>query len=196
MEGFLNWFFAFMTTMLEGIWMIIKNFFLGLVQIFNIPNYIKQFTIYKSDLNVLGWILAIFCFILTFAVWATLIFLLILLIRKYIRFRKTLVGNEDLLEEIADLHRDVIKFTAEKERIMAMKIAQTGLSPSDMANIFDNEDGSEESEDKSEVIDGYKTDQAFFLIYDRERDDTVVRDHIGNLFTRNRISCSPLSMSA
>ena len=93
MEGFLNWFFAFMTTMLEGIWMIIKNFFLGLVQIFNIPNYIKQFTIYKSDLNVLGWILAIFCFILTFAVWATLIFLLILLIRKYIRFRKTLVGT-------------------------------------------------------------------------------------------------------
>ena len=124
MEGFLNWFFAFMTTMLEGIWMIIKNFFLGLVQIFNIPNYIKQFTIYKSDLNVLGWILAIFCFILTFAVWATLIFLLILLIRKYIRFRKTLVGNEDLLEEIADLHRDVIKLTAEKERIMAMKAAQ------------------------------------------------------------------------
>ena len=157
MEGFLNWFFAFMTTMLEGIWMIIKNFFLGLVQIFNIPNYIKQFTIYKSDLNVLGWILAIFCFILTFAVWATLIFLLILLIRKYIRFRKTLVGNEDLLEEIADLHRDVIKLTAEKERIMAMKIAQTGLSPEDMAHIFDNEDTPEDDgEQKPEVIDDGK----------------------------------------
>ena len=156
MEGFLNWFFAFMTVMLGGIWQIISNFFLGVVQIFNFPMYIQQLNTFKNEFTVLDWILSILCFILTFAVWATLLFLVIVVIRKYIRFRKTLVGNEDLLEEIADLHRDVLRLTAEKERIMAMKIAQTGLSPSDMANIFDNEDGSEESEDKPEVIDDDK----------------------------------------
>ena len=144
MDGFLSWFFAFITTMLGGIWQIFSNLFLGLVQIFNFPVYFDQLSQYKSDFNVLGWILTVFCFILAFAIWGALIFLAILGIRKYIRFRKTLVGNEDLLEEIADLHHDVIKLTEEKERIMALKIANTGLSLDELRAIFDEEDEKEE----------------------------------------------------
>ena len=144
MDGFLSWFFAFMTTMLGGLWQIASNFFLGLVQIFNFPLYFDQLSQYQGDFGVLGWILAIFCFILVFAIWAGLIFLIVLGARKYIRFRKTLVGNEDLLEEIADLHHDVIKLTEEKERIMALKIANTGLSVDELRAIFDEEDEKEE----------------------------------------------------
>ena len=146
MDGFLSWFFAFITTMLGGVWQIFSNLFLGIVQIFNFPVYFDQFSQYQSDFNVLGWILAVFCFILAFAVWGAVIFIAILGIRKYLRFRKTLVGNEDLLEEIADLHLDVIKLTAEKERIMALKIANTGLSLDELRAIFDEEDEKEEEE--------------------------------------------------
>ena len=146
MDGFLSWFFAFITTMLGGVWQIFSNLFLGIVQIFNFPVYFDQFSQYQSDFNVLGWILAVFCFILAFAVWGAVIFIAILGIRKYLRFRKTLVGNEDLLEEIADLHLDVIKLTAEKERIMALKIANTGLSLDELRAIFDEEDEKEEAE--------------------------------------------------
>ena len=152
MDGFLSWFFAFMTTMLGGIWQIISNLFLGLLAIFNFPVYFDQFSRYKSDFNILAWILAIFCFILVFAVWGALIFLAVLGIRKYFRFRKTLVGNEDLLEEIADLHHDVIKLTEEKERIMALKIANTGLSIDELRAIFDEED--EEEEEAAAEVDG------------------------------------------
>jgi len=53
-----------------------------------------------------------------------------------VRFRKTLVGNEDLLEEIADLHRDVINLTAEKERILALKVGPGGVSSDDLREIF------------------------------------------------------------
>ena len=146
MDGFLSWFFAFMTTMLGGIWQIFSNLFLGLVRIFNFAVYFDQFSQYKSDFNILEWILAIFSFLLTFAIWGALIFLVVMGIRKYIRFRRTLVGNEDLLEEIADLHHDVIKLTEEKERIMALKIANTGLSLDELRAIFDEEDETEEEE--------------------------------------------------
>ena len=147
MDGFLSWFFAFMTTMLGGVWQIFSNMFLGLVQIFNFPVYFDQFSQYQSEFNALGWVLAILCFILTFTIIAALIFLLVLVIRKYIRFRKTLVGNEDLLEEIADLHHDVIKLSEEKERIMALKIANTGLSVDELRAIFDEEDEQQETEE-------------------------------------------------
>ncbi len=132
LNGFLSWFYEFMTTMLEGVWRIISNFFLGLFQIFNFGVYFDQFSRYSSMFNPLDWILSILAFIIAFAIWAGVIFIIVLLIRKYIRFRRTIVGNEDLLEEIADLHRDVVRLTSEKERILQLKVGQSGMTPEEM----------------------------------------------------------------
>lgn len=143
MDAYLSWFFAFAMKMFNGIWMIIKNIFLGIVQIFDFPGYIDQLSQYKNNFGVIGWILCILSFIIVYAVWAILIFMLILLIRKYIRHRRTLVGNEDLLEEIADLHRDVLRLTKEKERIMAMKVGQSGLTMEQINMMFQDQNEEE-----------------------------------------------------
>ena len=132
-DNFRNWFLMFMKQMLGGIWQIFSNFFLGIGEIFNFGVYAKQL----SGQNFgWAWILVILVILLALAIWGGLIFLLIMGIRKYIRFRKTLVGKEDLLEEIADLHRDVIRLTAEKEKILSMKITNTGLSYEEMKEAF------------------------------------------------------------
>ncbi|MGM9631770.1 MAG: hypothetical protein ACI3XL_01590 [Eubacteriales bacterium] len=140
MDGYLSWFFAFMTSMLiDGVWRIFYNLFLGIVQIFNLPVYIDQLLMYKNQFGALDWVFCVLSIILVYGVWAIIIFLIILAIRKYVRFRRSLVGNEDLLEEIADLHRDVIRLTQEKERIMALKVGQTGISMEQLNGIFDEE---------------------------------------------------------
>ena len=136
MDEFLNWFYAFMTKMLDGVWMIIKNLFLGIVQIFNLPYYFDQVNQYKNGFGVVGWILCVLSFIIAYAVWGLLVFLIGLAIRKYIRFRRSLVGNEDLLEEIADLHRDVMRLTKEKERIIALKVGESGVSVEQLNQIY------------------------------------------------------------
>ena len=117
-----------MTTILEGLWTGISKLFIGIFQLFNFPMIFDQLSRYKGDFNILGWILCILTILLAYGIFFAIVFLIVLGIRKYLRFRKTLVGNEDLLEEIADLHRDVIKLTAEKERILAMKFDPTGMS--------------------------------------------------------------------
>lgn len=122
MDGFLNWFFAFLTTMFSGIWSGIVSFFKGLINVFNFKTYFGLFSMYQEQFGAIGWILAIISFILVYAFWAGIILLLVLLARKYIRFRRTIVGNEDLLEEISDLHKDVVKLTREKEKIIALKV--------------------------------------------------------------------------
>ena len=140
MDAFLDWFFAFLTTMIDGIWKIISGFFTGIFQIFNIVSYVKQFDTYKDGFNVLDWVLSILSFVLVLSIWVIIVYLLVLLIRKYIRFRRTAVGNEDLLEEVAELHRNVIKLNNEKERILALKIGQTGV-PLDVLNgIYEEEE--------------------------------------------------------
>lgn len=100
MTGFLDWFFAFLTTMINGVWMIFSGIFGGLLKIFNIVAYLEQFNSFKGGFNVIDWVLAVFSFLLVVAIWGILIYLVILGIRKYIRFRRSAVGNEDLLEEV------------------------------------------------------------------------------------------------
>ena len=146
MAGFLDWFFAFLTTMIDGIWKIISGIFGGLFQIFNVVNYFDQFKNFKGGFTAVDWILAIFSFLLVVAIWGILIYLLVLGIRKYIRFRKSAVGSEELLEEVATLHRDVLKLTKERERLLALKIGQTDVSIQDLDDILSDVDKKEDEE--------------------------------------------------
>ncbi len=143
MSGFLDWFYIFMTTMLEGVWKMISGLFGGLIQIFNIVGYINLFGEFKDRFGIIDWILAIISFVLVMCVWGVAIYMLVLLVRKYIRFRRSAVGNEDLLEEVADLHRDVLRLTKEKEKILAMKIGPTSISMEELNEIFKDEDEEE-----------------------------------------------------
>ena len=143
MDGFFDWFFAFLTTMMDGIWKIISGIFGGIFQIFNVVNYFKQFDSYKSGFSAIDWILSIFALILVVAIWVIVIFLIVILVRKYIRFRRSAVGNEDLLEEVADLHRDIVRLNNEKERILALKIGQTNVPIDVLNSIYDDEETEE-----------------------------------------------------
>ena len=154
MTGFLDWFFAFLTTMINGIWMIFSGVFGGLLKIFNIVAYLEQFNSFKGGFNAIDWVLSVFSFLLVVAIWGILIYLVILGIRKYIRFRRSAVGNEDLLEEVATLHRDVLKLTKEREKLLALKIGQTDVDISDLDYILsDNgeEEASGEEDDRNEI---------------------------------------------
>ena len=139
MDAFLNWFFAFITTILSAIWGGIKGIFSAVITMFNFPLFFDILNRYKNDFNALGWILCILAVILAYGILFAIIFLIVLAVRKYVRFRKSLVGNEDLLEEIADLHRDVVKLTAEKERILSMKLDPTGITYDEVKRLLETD---------------------------------------------------------
>ena len=127
MNGFLKWFFAFMSEMLKGYAEIVKGIGRGFRQIFDIKNYITIFKTYSTDFSAVSWILAVLSIIIVVAIYVLILAMIILAIRKYLRFRHSIVSNEDLLEEISLLQRQVLKMTKEKDEIMAMKVAQMGL---------------------------------------------------------------------
>ena len=155
MGGFLDWFFAFLTTMIDGVWQIISGIFGGIFKIFNLVDYITQFNTFKGNFGVLDWIFAIFAFILVMAIWAVIIFMIVLVVRKYIRFRKSIVGNEDLLEEVAKLHRNVLNLTKEKDRILALKIGENSVSQDALNTIYDDEEPEAEEEEEEAAVVAY-----------------------------------------
>ena len=161
MAGFLDWFFSFLTTMISGVWKIISGIFGGIFQIFNVVNYFEQLKSYKGGFGPVDWIMVVISLLLVVAIWGILIYLLILGIRKYIRFRRSAVGNEDLLEEVANLHRDVLKLTKEREKLLAMKIGQTDVAISELDDILaerNEYDVDGEGEDGAVVPRFYKLD--------------------------------------
>lgn len=136
MDGFLSWFFAFMTNMLQGIGEVFSGIFFGIVKTFNIATYVRQFSEYAASFTLLDWIFSVLAVIIVLAIWVLIFYMLSLLIRKYLRFRKSIVGQEDILEELADMHRQVLKLTAEKDRIMALKVSQLGMPMDAISEIL------------------------------------------------------------
>lgn len=130
MDSFLNWFFSFITTMFSGIWNGIVSFFKGIIKIFDFGTYFGLFSNYGSQMGPVGWILAVLCFILVYVFWFGVGFLIFLGIRRIVRFRTTVSQNDDLLDEIAALHKDMDRVIKEKEKILEMKV-QPGFSPED-----------------------------------------------------------------
>ncbi|MBO7449558.1 MAG: hypothetical protein J6U54_04245 [Clostridiales bacterium] len=130
MSAFLRWFFAFISEMLKGFGMIFGGIGKGFVQIFNVPNYINIFKQYSTEFGAVGWVFSVLAIIIVIAIYVLIAFLIFLGIRKYIRFRHSIVSNEDLLEEITVLQQRVMKMAKEKDEIMAMKVAQMGLGTS------------------------------------------------------------------
>ena len=111
---------------------------------FNVGDYIKILNFYKDDFSGAEWIFVCLAILLIVLILGGIIFLVYFLVRKYLRFRKTLVEQESLLEEVADLNKEVNNLMKEKQDILAMKVSQLGLKPGEEAT---EEVGEEEKVD-------------------------------------------------
>ena len=151
MSAFLDWFYAFLTTIIDGVWKIVSGIVGGIFQIFNVVNHIQQIGLYKDGFEFISWVLFVISMILFLGIVGIIIYLIYLGIRKAIRYRKSAITNQDLLEEIASLHKNVLKLTKEKERILALKIGQTTISVDELDQIFEDEDEQAQTEAEANV---------------------------------------------
>ncbi|MDR3217303.1 MAG: hypothetical protein LBT55_07910 [Clostridiaceae bacterium] len=117
----------------------------ALYQMFNIPAYIEIFQSYSDKLNAGSWVLAALCILLVIAAFVAIIWLAIHFGK---RFFKRIFGdkvlNQDLMDEINNLKRELIKTTREKDRILGLKIAYQGY------DVTEGEEGEDVSTAKKE----------------------------------------------
>lgn len=148
MNAFFNYFFDFICAIFENLWAIIKGFFLGIVQLFNIPFYNKILNSYMADFGVGGWIMCVFAWMLLTVVLAALIFLLYRAIKRFVTFKQPIKENEELKDEITKLKHEMYKLCYERDKILAMQVTSLGLEVSD--ELLDAAATEEEEETKSD----------------------------------------------
>ena len=139
MSGFLTWFKAFFGNMLDGLLTVIKGLFFGIIKTFNVPYYFKLWATEGANFGFLDWVFSVLTFFIVLAVWVGIFFLIALGIRKAVRYGKAVNDSEDLLEEISDLNKEVVRLTAEKDKIIEFKVTQAGFSYERMKKDLEKE---------------------------------------------------------
>ncbi len=157
MDTFVRFLFEFMSVFFSGVGMIFKGLFGGIIQMFNISEYLYTIEFYRKDFNMSEWVLVVIAVIVMLIVLLLIILLIWFVIRKYFKFRKTLVEQESMLEEIGSLNKQVADLVQEKEKILAMKVSQLGLKPTEEAVITNEEENSEnQGSEETENLDNIR----------------------------------------
>ena len=129
MDTFFRFLYEFLSQLFNGIIDIIMGFVNGFAKIFNIKKYISIIDFYKDDFSGPEWLFVVIAIILLLVLFAAIGLLVYFLIRKYLRFRKTIVEQESLLEEVGKLNNKVATLVKEREEILAMKVSHLGIKP-------------------------------------------------------------------
>ena len=146
METFSRFLYEFLKQFFSGAITILRGIVEGIQQTFNLKAYQEIINVYKNDLSMPEWILtiiSIFCIVLFVVLIIALIYLLF---RKYVKIRKKAIDQDELLEEVASLNKQVETLMKEKENIMAMKVSQLGLKPDESSEIDELEDDGDNSD--------------------------------------------------
>lgn len=133
MDTLTRFLYEFLSQFFSGLISIVKGFTTGITQIFDIASYSKILDNYKNDFSMPEWVLVVLAIVCVVAFVALAIGLVYLLIRKYLKFRKQAINQDELLDEVASLNKKVASLVKEKEEILAMKVSQLGLKPQEEA---------------------------------------------------------------
>lgn len=129
MDTFLRFFYEFAALFFGGLFSIFTGIGKGFKEVFDLKQYQEVFNSYKELFTASEWTLVFIAIIFIVLIILGLGVLLFFGIRKLLRFKRSKVDQEDLLDEISGLNDQVRNLMKEKENIMAMKVSQLGLSP-------------------------------------------------------------------
>ena len=112
-----EFFTKFMSPFFEGLANIFKELFKGLAQMFNVLNYVDVISQYSSSLKGFGIVILIFSIIFLLFVIALVCFIVYRLVKTYLRYRRNVRKEDQLIEEIESLNNDIVKLKKQNEKI-------------------------------------------------------------------------------
>jgi hypothetical protein len=126
MDVYSEFFLKFMKPFFEGIATIFKNLGLGLFQMFNVLNYVDVIKEYSSSMTGGGVFVIVLSILCLLVIYGVLIFLIVLGIRRIVRYRKNIAKQEAMVDEIDRLNADIVRLKAENEKFLTMSDGETG----------------------------------------------------------------------
>lgn len=198
MDTILKFLYEFLGQFFGSLWSIVIAIFEGIGNAFNFVEYGRIIDKYTTELGGLSWGLAILAMVLMAAVLALIVFLIVMSLKKSIRFRRKAKDTKDLVEEVNALNKEVMRLNLEKDKILSMKVSQIGLNPNEIAELTGDELETLKGEEEINESNGYrffklnKIDEQWQGYIPPIYDDSITLDEICERF-RN-YACSRLGL--
>ena len=147
MDNFFEYFF-------QDIGNIFNTFIDFFLAVFNFGLRIDMLTEHADEFSVWEWLLAILVNVILIALIALALVGLYKLLRRLFRFGVSPEKYDNLAKKVRTLQRDLIRANYEKDKLLAMKVAELGGDGSDLEHlnvgIKEGEEGEENAEEKPE----------------------------------------------
>lgn len=179
METYGRFLYEFLEQFFSGFQSIFGGIFEGIITIFNLEKYKEIIEQYKQDFGISEWVLVAIAIVMIGVVVAIIAILIGTMLKRHTRLRKKLVNQEELLEQVNNLNKDIENLVEEKSKILAMKSPELGIE----AQRFDSIENKETSESGQDIIDPEENSRFSKLtIVDQEYANYKIKNY-GNSFT-------------
>ena len=148
MDHFLEYFFQDIGRVFRAFVDIFSSFFNFLNYLLNFPMRLNIIREYSPEFSTGEKIMLVVTEIVLIAVVVLLVLLLIRLFRKIFRFRVPAKKYDEMTKQVRQLQRDLLRANYEKDKLLAMKVAELGGDAS--APEEDAAEEEEEAEEKEE----------------------------------------------
>lgn len=148
MDGFLKYFYQDMGLLLQAFVSIFTSFFEFLNTLLNYPMRMKIIQSYSPDFATGDWIMLGIANLLLLVVIGLGLFFSAKALRRVFRFRVPIKENEKLKADVAKLTREVYKLNYEKDKILAMKVAELGMPAGEVLEQIPQDETQETSEEE------------------------------------------------
>lgn len=129
METYGRFLFEFLHQFFSGFGEIFGGLGKGILNIFNFSAYYNIVKHYANDFNQSEWFLTGLAIVCMIVVIGGILGILIFFFKKHMKWRKKIINQEELLNQIDNLNEQVEELVDEKMKLLSMKAPELGVKP-------------------------------------------------------------------
>ena len=126
MDNFLRYFYQDIGLLFRALLDIFSAFFKFLNYLLNFPLRIEILEEYDQDFGTMDWVLLAVTYIALILIIALLVWGILKILRKIFRFRVSVKEYDALAKQVKNLQRDLMRANYEKDKLLAMRLAELG----------------------------------------------------------------------
>ncbi len=157
MDNFLRYFYQDIGQVFQAFVDTISAFFNFLNYLLNFPMRVEIIKSYSEEFGTGDWILLLIANLALIAVAALLIFGIAKLVRKIFRIGISPKKYDALAKQVRELQRDLLRANYEKDKLLAMKVAELGAD-AETAKALLSEIAPDEEQEEEEAVEEQPTE--------------------------------------
>ena len=149
MDNFLQYFYQDIGRVFRAFIEIFSSFFNFLNYLLNFPMRMRIIDSYSDDFSTMDWVMLLIANLLLIGLCVLLVIFLVKLCKKLFRFRIPVKEYEAMAKQVRSLQRDLLRANYEKDKLLAMKVAELGGDSGVLQNYLNEGKPEEEKEEEN-----------------------------------------------